>query len=128
MRKLIAIFFVSIFLSSSTQFIEVLKLPLLIEHYFEHKAENKNITFIDFIKLHYAENTHYASHHKDKELPFKAFHQGNCISIALLKTDINITIVNSKVPTVPLKHNSFYSSQFLSYYTASIWQPPKNIV
>ena len=43
----------TIYLFSFTEVKEVLKIPALIEHYQEHKSENKNISIIGFIALHY---------------------------------------------------------------------------
>lgn len=125
MKKYITILFLAAYLSSSTQLIEVLKLPLLIEHYFEHKAENQNITFIQFIKLHYSENQHYEQHHKEKQLPFKAISQANFNAIAIHKTNFIETVSSNRISNPILKHTVHYSSKYISYYKATIWQPPR---
>jgi hypothetical protein len=103
----------------------VLKLPILINHYFEHKEENNHITFIDFIKLHYAETKHYAQHHKEKQLPFKAIPQGVLNVVAINKTDFVESINYNFSCANYIKHTAHYTSKFVSYYTANIWQPPK---
>lgn len=126
MRKLLTILILTGYLSSSTQLIEVLKLPILINHYFEHKAENKHITFIDFLKLHYAETKHYTQHHKEKQLPFKAIPQTAFNVVAINKTDFVESINYNSSTSNYIKHTAHYNSKCISFYTANIWQPPKN--
>lgn len=125
MRKFFTILILAGYLSSSTQLIEVLKLPLLIEHYFEHKAENNNITFLQYIKLHYAETKHYAQHHKEKQLPFKVIPTACFNVVAINKTNFVESISYTVSSTNIIKHTAHYCSKYISYYTANIWQPPK---
>lgn len=125
MRKYFIIVILVSYLSSSTQLIEVLKLPFLIEHYFEHKAENKNLTFLQYLKLHYAETKHYAQDHKEKQLPFKTIPQAAFNVVAINKTDF-VESINYNFPSTNfIKHTAHYCSKYISFYTANIWQPPK---
>jgi len=61
-----------LFLSSSREFVELSKLPLLIEHYKKHKMENGSLTLIDFLKIHYTKETQSDNDDtEDSRLPFK---------------------------------------------------------
>ena len=83
MKRHFSIFILTIYLFSFTEVKEVLKIPALIEHYQEHKSENKNISIIGFIALHYLSGSQKDSdYEKDMKLPFKA-HEISSVSFAI---------------------------------------------
>ena len=53
MKRHFSIFLLTIYALSFTEVKEELNIAALIEHYQEHKSENKNISIIGFIALHY---------------------------------------------------------------------------
>jgi hypothetical protein len=72
MRLLIAAVTMFLFLSSSQEFYELCKLPLLIEHYKKHKMDNGSLSLVDFLKTHYTKETKNDNDdNEDNELPFK---------------------------------------------------------
>ena len=111
---------------STTQLSELLKLPILIEHFIEHKQENKDLSFFRFLDIHYAHgNPKDADYDTDMKLPFKTLSNSNitsvcfCSQIPYFKHN---TIVHFKTGKQQFFDYSFtYSSTFLS----SIWQPPR---
>ena len=128
LRKTIAISFLFIFLCANTEIGELLKLPNLIHHFFEHHnhEDEHSISFIDFVKSHYNDNNKHSDtdkHDEHHNLPFKTF-----------DTSVNSAFVfeNHKYFsfTKPL-HFSFKSDVPFSkqFYTsdvfACIWLPPK---
>lgn len=126
MKKSISIFFFAIYLLSTTQCGELLKLPILIEHYLEHKQEDKNLSFLDYLAIHYAHgNPHDADYEKDMKLPFKSINNSNLVSITFCNPILQfkgVLIVNYCENKKQFSDYSFtYSSAFLS----AIWQPPK---
>ncbi|MDE3183038.1 MAG: hypothetical protein KGM16_06425 [Bacteroidota bacterium] len=127
MKKIVSIFFLAIYLFSTTQLSELLKLPLLIEHYEEHKEENKSLSFLGFLEMHYAQNIKPdADYDKDMKLPFKG------------TTTSNITSVSLCVPLQQYKQNPIvynrndkqqfpdFSFTYSSAFHSSIWQPPRS--
>jgi hypothetical protein len=61
-----------LFIGSSKQFIELCKLPLLIEHYKKHKIEKGSLSLMDFFKDHYTKETKNDNNdNEDSQLPFK---------------------------------------------------------
>lgn len=61
---------------SNTSFNQIFKLPLLIEHYREHRALNYTVTFFEFLAMHYGGNDNDPRDDaKDHSLPFKQFDQ-----------------------------------------------------
>lgn len=92
----------------------------------EHKKENKNLSFIGFLEIHYAHGSPKdADYEKDMKLPFKSI--ANCsissIYFFLPTTDKQNLIVYFNNDKQKFTDYPFtYSSSFLS----SIWQPPKS--
>ncbi|MGL6021579.1 MAG: hypothetical protein ACRC0A_00515, partial [Chitinophagaceae bacterium] len=64
-KKYILLFLAIHFISCGLLTREVAKLPFLFTHYYEHKEINKNLNFIDFLKIHYVSNLKV-----DPQLPF----------------------------------------------------------
>lgn len=127
LKKVISIFFLAIYLLSTTQLSELLKLPMLVQHYMEHRHENKDLSFIGFLEIHYAHGSpRDADYDKDMKLPFKSMN--NC----------GISSISFCTPLPNFKHNpivyctnnkqqfSDYSFTYASAFLSSIWQPPKS--
>ncbi|MEO7989546.1 MAG: hypothetical protein ABI663_08400 [Chryseolinea sp.] len=123
MRKTAAIVFLFIYLSVNTELHQVFRLPVFFQHYFEHRKGNEDITFLNFIMLHYSGNAVQHDDH-DSELPFKSNHCDELlIAIALPPDNFFESVVND----FPVADNSLVpSSQFISSsFLFSIWQPPR---
>lgn len=129
MKKVFAIVMLTIYMVSTTELYQLLKVPLLIEHFIEHKDENPAMSFIGFLVQHY--DNHLENHpynddyQKDRKLPF------------LAHTDVlNLCFVSAPPLLFEITHNppverhlkvSVYRSVFTSsQFHSSIWQPPKS--
>lgn len=127
MKKLFSILLISAYLISTTEFYQVLKLPLLAEHFNEHKSLNQGTTFWDFLVMHYTNNDiKYADHDKDMRLPFKS-HEGSIHNIILTIINNNPQILALTKPIVIdlNEYNLQENISFKSTYLSNIWQPPK---
>lgn len=125
MKKVIAIFFLFSFLSANTAFGEVLKLPLLIQHYIEHNQDDNSHSVLDFLTMHYGEgdNHHHNDHeHEHDHLPFKTanVHSAQVVDFLPLVFDFPNQLVENKLKK-PILQKQVYSNVYLN----SIWQPPK---
>lgn len=127
MKKAIAIFFLTTYLFSTTELSQLLKLPSFVNHFIEHKEQNKDITLWQFLCIHYAHgDVKDADYDKDMKLPFKT-HDNFSIqrSVAVPPADLIIsnkrTYINAKKNIHILTNDSVISSYF-----SSIWQPPKS--
>ena len=105
---------------------ELLKLPAFVKHFIEHKQENKNITLLEFMRIHYMQgNIIDKDHDRDMKLPFKS--EDACLpigSIAFVPVSIPDFSFQSYpviIHEIPVSDVSFESFQSLS----NIWQPPK---
>lgn len=72
MKRLIAILFLSLYLTTSTEVHELFKLPLLFFHFQEHRTENQALSFLSFLQEHYTGHSEQKTDwQKDSKLPFK---------------------------------------------------------
>jgi len=106
----------------------VLKIPLLAEHFMEHKNLNQGTTIWDFLIMHYTNNDIiYADHDKDMQLPFKS-HDGSIHNIIL--TFIHNPVIQTLTRPVVIdlnEYNLLENISFNSTYLSNIWQPPKQV-
>ena len=125
LKKLLAISFLFIYLFSTTELSQLLKMPVLVQHFIEHQEVNSNITFWQFLNMHYASGgVNDADHAKDMQLPFKA--HDNCVA-----SFSNVYLPTQKIsiakPVRILTNKHFKTQeQFLhSTFLSNIWQPPR---
>lgn len=125
MKRLLAISFLFVFLSANTAFGELLKLPLLIQHYSEHKQEESAISFFHFLAEHYKGNVnHQHNNHHHDNLPFKTLNAHTGSVILLIPNPIfslNKQIFPEDNTIIPTYFQSNYSDAYLN----GIWQPPR---
>lgn len=125
MKNGIIILFISVYLFSSTELNQLLKLPILYEHFQEHHQENKSLSMLDFIAMHYSSNDiHKSDQDEDMKLPFKS--PDGCFSasiIAFLPQPIEFVKRVVFIEKEPINNYSY--KEFSSSYLSSIWQPPK---
>ncbi|WP_198659503.1 hypothetical protein [Nubsella zeaxanthinifaciens] len=130
MKKALHILLLTFYLLSSTDMQELTKLPVLFQHYFEHKNLDNSITFFGYLEHHYNDLGHGndGDAARDKQLPFKTheFCNVSFISPALPPTTgltiqkFSQVIAKQQMPIV--NEPSSYSA-----YAGKIWQPPKII-
>jgi hypothetical protein len=125
-KLIVVISLVFLCLLSSTELHQLVKLPLLLEHFTEHKSLNNKLSFIQFLTIHYSGDTKKdADDEKDMKLPFKS--QDDCINASTFNFSISNFIIEISKPVFvstqlyKLFKNKFLTTSFLS----SIWQPPK---
>jgi hypothetical protein len=123
LKKIIAISLLSIYLISTTELYQLLKLPILIEHYKEHKAKENDLSFLDFLSQHY--NQEFAHDKTDNKLPFKS--HSNCIAMSAVAFIAQPFAINLPKPnfTEPHPLSVYHKVFFKSSVTSTIWQPPR---
>ncbi|MGN6476108.1 MAG: hypothetical protein ACTHKV_02695 [Flavipsychrobacter sp.] len=126
MTRFIAILMLGTVLMIQTPVHQFLKLGTLVEHYYEHKNLNSEISFWGFLEMHYAhDDVKHADYDRDMQLPFK-----HCSHLGLLFTYFeHTTVYNWKQSTYfpdIVKPLSAYSTPFHTAEALSnIWQPPR---
>lgn len=127
MKKSISIFLLTIYLISLTELNQLVKLPVLIEHFIEHKQKNTDLSLLEFLDMHYAHgDVKDADYDKDMKLPFKSY--DGCISISTIAFIPNtFEYLDAKPVFTECKSYFFFTEKFLeASYLSSIWQPPKS--
>jgi hypothetical protein len=125
-KKTTAILFFVIYLFSTTEIYQLLKIPVIFQHFSEHQRENKSISFLAFLDMHYMHGSPMDDDYaRDMQLPFKTSENYfSSVSPAFISDQ------NQILPVKPVKitdnkkiisQNLFLLSPFLS----AIWQPPK---
>lgn len=125
MKNVLAIFLISIYVFSATELHQLLKLPVLLEHFEEHQKKDNSISMFKFLAMHYLySDDKDGDKDKDVKLPFKSNDEcANSINIAFTQNP-NIIIqklIVSVYKTFELRNDSFIPTSILS----SIWQPPR---
>lgn len=127
MRKFFAICFIGVHLFTTTELVELMKLPLLVEHYFEHRSQDIGVTLLDFLSMHYANGeNHDADYDKDQRLPFKS-HEG-CVNLMVLNC---LPHLHQPYLSLPVALSSDLPEGNMQIkpdtdFHASIWQPPRS--
>lgn len=127
MKKYVSILLLFFYVFSMTEVHQLLKAPKLVEHFFEHKNENKTTTLISFLEMHYLNGfTKDADFEKDMKLPFKTS-QDNCFSFVVVLPTPEKFELNSEPSVLEMhKPTILHKNQvFISNYLSAIWQPPK---
>lgn len=127
LKSFIAISLLSLHLSSTTEIHELLKVPVLIEHFIEHRSKNQQLSFWDFIFLHYAQGkAKPADYDKDMKLPFKSIPEITCsVSMIALIPDVQ----SSKINNFSCQGKQRVCRKDLIVaddFHVCIWQPPKS--
>ena len=100
-------------------------MPLLVEHFVEHRQENSHLTLWQFLYMHYASSdVHDAGNAKDMKLPFKS--HDNCVaSIINVYLPSQNVIITKPVQFIETQHFKTQEPSLQSTFLSNIWQPPK---
>jgi hypothetical protein len=121
-KKTILFSFLSLYLIAFTEFGQILKIGVMIDHYREHKSLNDNTTFLRFLAEHYVYGDGIDSDNdKDEKLPFISQNAIN-VSTVILESNsaLNLLSISKTIRLTFPKKESFESA-----YLSSIWQPPR---
>lgn len=125
-KKLFILFILSFHLVSATALQELVKLPVLFQHYFEHKALNDKLTFTKYLVDHYNDIPHTDNDEaRDNQLPFKSDQQtaNGLVSLAIPQNyQVNLKF---PIPTAVKLAVGYTEDHIPNSYQSKIWQPPK---
>jgi hypothetical protein len=72
MRKLIAIGMLLLLVTTYTELGQLLRVPLLLQHYSKHRMNENGLSFLHFLKDHYTGAHNDDDQAEDRQLPFKS--------------------------------------------------------
>lgn len=123
MKRSLVILLTALFIFSNTECKQLLKLPLLLEHFSEHHRHNPSISAFQFFLHHYACQDKHADS-EDEKLPFKSGTQ----SIHLL-LPFSVSHTDCAIQLFPNGDgkalNDAYQAPFSTAAHDLVWQPPK---
>jgi|YelNatPaOPRAMG01_1025707.scaffolds.fasta_scaffold01282_10 hypothetical protein len=128
MKRVATIALFCIFLFGSTEAYQLLKLPLLMEHYLQHRSENPEISFISFLKLHYNKKLIIDDDwQQDQQLPFKTQQSANAfmfgfVSMPSKPISVQVLVIPYSQKTFRIETQHAYSFTLLQ----DIFQPPRH--
>ncbi len=121
MTRLLAISFLVLYINSNTEFHEMLRLPILIEHYSQHQQLVKDISFWDFLVMHYKTDVPHDA--DDNQLPFKD--PGHSFTASTLALPIYKMVLKENFLVTKMSHVSSYKETFIASHLSEIFQPPR---
>jgi hypothetical protein len=121
LKRLLAISLLALYLTSFTEVHEVLRLPILLEHYAEHKLKVNDMSFIQFLVMHYKTDVAHDDH--DNQLPFKV--PGHSFATQAMALPLQKAIVFEITPLATIVHSFSYTEASFSSPIEAIFQPPK---
>lgn len=122
-----AIFFMSIYMLSFSEMHQFLRIPVLMQHFVEHRHINPSISLLSFLKEHYIHQyVRDADYQRDNQLPFR--HSDCCAVTTALNCECPVmTFVELPVRLTEIKNEFILhdeeSHSLLS--VADIFQPPR---
>ena len=99
----------------------MLRLPLLVEHFSEHKKLVGDISFWEFLVMHYKTNISHDA--DDNRLPFKD--PAHSFSASTLAVPNHKIILNETLLIAEVSHISSYEETFIASHLSDIFQPPR---
>jgi hypothetical protein len=126
-KKTTAILFFFFYLFSTTEIYQLLKMPVVFQHFREHQQENKSISFLVFLDMHYMHGSPMDDdYERDMQLPFKTSENYfSSVSPAFIP-EYNQILLSKPVEITDTKKIVSQNLFLLSPYLSAIWQPPKN--
>jgi hypothetical protein len=121
LKQLLSISLLVLYLNSFTEFHELLRLPILVEHFQEHKLQVNDITFWEFLVMHY--KTDVPHDNQDNELPFKD--KNHSFTAPAVSLPFQKLVLKAPSVSIEIKHTSYYKVAHFTSPNQAIFQPPK---
>ena len=124
MRQAKAIVLLTFYVMVNTELHQMLSLPVLFEHYQEHKQRNNNINVISFLVQHYSGENKQGDDQHHQQLPFKGNHCEEISTSIFLPADNIMASILYTVnrPEKATRYKSRFNSSSIHF---TIWQPPR---
>ncbi len=127
MKKFTAILLLTAYLFSTTELHQLLKLPMVFEHFAEHQEKNKTISFLQFLNLHYMHGSPKdKDYSEDMKMPFKT--ADNCVYlVSPVVIPPLVAVLENHVVYILQKEMHVPKDELIpSSYLSKVWQPPKS--
>lgn len=129
MKRLIAILCLLVYFFASTEAKQLFKVPVIFQHFAEHRQEDKQLSLLDFLDMHYLHGSPYdQDYDRDMKLPFKS--SGDVFSFFPCTADRMPPAYQVVCPQKKIGKYLRFSTIDKPYTspTHNIWQPPRSTV
>lgn len=109
--------------AENTELHQLFKLPVLFQHFAEHKQLNSHVGLIDFLSMHYwGDDLNEGDNERDMQLPFKKLdiHQ---LHVYFLPT-LRIYTVKTCIQPLKISHPVYQHFYFPNPALSSPFRPP----
>lgn len=121
MKRVLAFMLLTIYINSNSELHEIMRLPILIEHFSEHKKTVGDISFWEFLSMHYNSSTSHDA--DDNRLPFKD--PGHSFAVSGVALPIpHVSLIECLIGFT-LVHDSQYAEAFFDSPLSDFFQPPR---
>jgi hypothetical protein len=129
-KKCIAIFFTAVFILGTTEAHQLFRLPLLVSHYITHTQEDKSISVLQFLSMHYSGEIVYdADYEQDMQLPFKQTSDAFLFFVAFAAMALPLTLQFKQPQFLWLSiRRAIFTLLQNSLFASFFWQPPRPAV
>lgn len=122
LKRFFAISLLVLYINSYTEFHEALRIPILLEHYSEHRQLVNDLSFLEFLTMHYKSD---ASHDdQDNRLPFKDTH--HTFTVPSIVLPIQKIVLEETIALTNITHSSTYREANIASHLSDIFQPPRH--
>ncbi|MEI6948551.1 hypothetical protein V9K67_15260 [Paraflavisolibacter sp. H34] len=116
MQRITAILLLSLQLLTHVGLYQLLKLPVLAQHYYEHQRTNKELSLLSFLKTHYfIDDTRNADYARDQQLPFK--------TDTALRVILQLPFIPASPPVLRVPYGAVKQAVFV-HYMRNLLSPP----
>jgi hypothetical protein len=115
-----------VYTMSAFHFQEMLKFPMLVNHYKIHLNQNPNMDVLDFMYIHYIEcSKDVSDYDEDQKLPFKNIDETGENVAQYFFQDLQTIVIGTFINETPAHVLPNFVNTFVSQFSSAIWQPPK---
>jgi hypothetical protein len=123
MQRITSIFFLIIFATTYTDLGQLVKLPILVQHYFSHNQKNP-VSFFNYLQEHYTNHGDDGDNKEDMQLPFKLAAPTPSLVASLPSAG------QENIETIPVNQDTKFFppiSFVASMQVFSIFHPPRTV-
>lgn len=105
--------------------LELIKIPTLVKHFEQHKAQNNSIDFSDFLVMHYlGSDNNDKDNAQDEELPFKKATGFSVMEIGTVERPDIAIYLESRISLPETKQVLCQPQTYVSQSPSGVFRPP----
>ncbi|NCP84757.1 MAG: hypothetical protein GW823_07645 [Bacteroidetes bacterium] len=128
-KHLLILLLTIVYLTTTTEFKQFLKLPVLVKHYIEHNLSSEQVGVIDYILIHYSEElVNDGDSDRDMQLPFKDSSHTITKTLTTTTPIVSLQLKPVTETVTDEKITVLNKTGTLKGYFGKIWNLPKLLI